>query len=144
MTADRKMAMAGKAMADVIDCLNGIVSEQGYEGLRPYTVNPARMMAELGEARKLIREYAHVRPAAAPRNCDKYPNAMMAHEAFRKEHPRLGAEDAMRVVFGWLYDRPARVRKCRKPSVERGVLTIPGQPGHWNYAVSRGAGKGRA
>ena len=142
MTADRKMAMAERAVADVIDCLNGIVSEQGYEGLRPYTVNPVRMMAELGVARKLLREYAHVRPAAAPRNCDKYPNAMMAHEVFREEHPRISAEDAMREVFGWLYDRPAQKR--RKPSVERGVLTIPGQPGHWNYAVSRGSGKGLA
>ena len=51
---DRKMAMAENALAAVIDCLHGIVSEQGYEGLRPYTTNPARMMAELGEARNCL------------------------------------------------------------------------------------------
>jgi len=57
------MAMAEKTLAAVIDCLNGIVSEQGYEGLRSYAKNPARLMAELDGAREFLHGYTQAASA---------------------------------------------------------------------------------
>ena len=144
MIVDKKMAMAEKALADVIDCLNGLISEQDYTGLRSYTNSPERMMAELEGARAYIHGYAYAEaPALPPRNCDKYPNAMLAREAFLEEHPQFDADDAMHEAFGWLYDRAKRKRRAKaaKPQIERGSFTVPGQSGVWNYAISHGAGK---
>lgn len=59
MIVDKKMAMVEKALVDVVDCLNGLISEQDYTGLRSYTNDPERMMAELEGARELVREYAY-------------------------------------------------------------------------------------
>jgi len=144
MATDRKMAMAEKSLADAVDCLNGIVSEQGYEGLANYAKDPRRLMAGLSRARECVRGYAcGGSPALPPRNCDRYPNAMLAREAFLEEHPQFDADDAMHEAFGWLYDRPKRKRRSRaaKPQVERGSFAVPGQSGVWNYAISHAAGK---
>lgn len=116
----------------MIDCLNGLISEQDYAGLRSYTNDPGRLMAELEGARAYIHGYARDEgPAPVLRNSDKYPNAMLAREAFLEEHPELDADDAMHAVFGWLYDRPKRRRRAKaaKPQIERGSFTVPGQSG---------------
>jgi len=144
MNIDRKMAMAERAMADVIDCLKGLIREQGYARLRSYAANPERMMAALEGARAYIRGCAYDEyPAPPPRNCDKYPNSMLAREAFLEEYPQFSADDEICEAFGWLYDRPRRKRrgKAAKPPVERGSFAVPGQSGVWNYAISHAEGK---
>ncbi len=59
MSIDTKMAMAEKALAAVIDCLEGVMSEQGYEGLERYAHDPGRMLAEAKSAREYIHDYAY-------------------------------------------------------------------------------------
>jgi len=50
--------MAERTLAELIDCLEGIVSEQGYEGLANYTKDPERLMAEAAGAKDLLHGYA--------------------------------------------------------------------------------------
>jgi len=58
MSDETRMKMAAKAVHDLIDCLEGVVSEQGYEGIERYTHDPARMLAEAKSAKEYLREYA--------------------------------------------------------------------------------------
>lgn len=50
--------MAEKAIGNVIDCLNALVGKQGIEGLRSFTDDPEKMMAEIAAAKTLVHEYA--------------------------------------------------------------------------------------
>ena len=58
MSDETRMKMAAKAVHDLIDCLEGVVSEQGYEGIERYAHDPERMLAEAKAAEEYLREYA--------------------------------------------------------------------------------------
>ena len=49
------MAEAKNSINQLIDCLDGIVNEQGYEGLTPFVVEPEQMIEK---ARKIRGEIA--------------------------------------------------------------------------------------
>ena len=51
----REIRLAYKSVAEMLDCLEGIASEQGLEGLSPFSRNPEAMISGGSAAARLLR-----------------------------------------------------------------------------------------